>query len=785
MATSTTNYSFTLPEVGGDTDQWGTQLNSNWTLADTTLKTIADSVGDDVTLTGNDYLTISGQVITVGSVDLTADVTGTLPVGSGGTGLSALGTANQVLAVNAGATALEFQNAGSGTVTSVAISGSDGIEIDSGSPITTSGTIALGINATTLSTHLGLGSLATQSSITESQISDLQTYLTASSTATLTNKSGNISQWTNDSGYLTAETNNLSTVSGTLGIANGGTGSSSAATARVALLPTLTGNGSKLVSVNSGATDIEYISSSTLSITESQISDLQTYLTASSTATLTNKSGNISQWTNDSGYLTSESNDLTASVTWANVPNANITQGAVTQHQAALSITESQISDLGTYQTADAGLTSIAGLTTAADKMIYTTASDTYAVATLTSAGRALLDDADAAAQRTTLGLSIGSDVEAFSSTNADYSDATANFTGTLQNGGSNVLVDSDIDSSVQSYDSDTTKNDVANTFTANQIISVTDNTNAALRITQTGTGNALVVEDSANPDSTPFVIDATGTVLIGSTTAENTGYHLEVKSGGNSVIKMQAGDANTNYLGMGTATDALKNNINVYNNSGSPEMRFSVNSATRMRIDSNGNVLVGTDDTTLWDNSAGTTADNGVHISATGTEGFVSVARYNGVCLYLNRTGTDGTILQFRKDGTTVGSISTNANSLPSDRDFKKDINDLNLGLELVKKLKPKTYRYKINEDNSPFMTGLIAQDLEESLAQVGVAQNESWILQYNTDEEENQPKYALDYSKLIPVLTKAIQEQQALIESQQSQIDALTARIEALETA
>jgi FADH2 O2-dependent halogenase len=32
-----------------------------------------------------------------------------------------------------------------------------------------------------------------------------------------------------------------------------------------------------------------------------------------------------------------------------------------------------------------------------------------------------------------------------------------------------------------------------------------------ALRITQTGTGNALVVEDSANPDSTPFVVDATG----------------------------------------------------------------------------------------------------------------------------------------------------------------------------------------------------------------------------------------------------------------------------------
>jgi len=52
-------------------------------------------------------------------------------------------------------------------------------------------------------------------------------------------------------------------------------------------------------------------------------------------------------------YLTTESNDLTAAVTWANVPDANITQTSVTQHQAALTITESQISDLQSYLTAE------------------------------------------------------------------------------------------------------------------------------------------------------------------------------------------------------------------------------------------------------------------------------------------------------------------------------------------------------------------------------------------------------------------------------------------------
>jgi hypothetical protein len=42
-----------------------------------------------------------------------------------------------------------------------------------------------------------------------------------------------------------------------------------------------------------------------------------------------------------------------------------------------------------------------------------------------------------------------------------------------------------------------------------------------ALRITQTGTGNALVVEDSANPDATPFVIDASGNVGIGTSSPD------------------------------------------------------------------------------------------------------------------------------------------------------------------------------------------------------------------------------------------------------------------------
>lgn len=99
--------------------------------------------------------------------------------------------------------------------------------------------------------------------------------------------------------------------------------------------------------------------------------------------------------------------------------DANIVNGTVSSLASAIAIADGGTGsgtaggartnlglEIGTdVQAYDAGLASIAGLTTAADTMIYTTALDTYATTSLTSFARTLLDDADAATMRTTLGV--------------------------------------------------------------------------------------------------------------------------------------------------------------------------------------------------------------------------------------------------------------------------------------------------------------------------------------------------------------------------------------------
>ena len=334
------------------------------------------------------------------------------------------------------------------------------------------------------------------------------------------------------------------------------------------------------------------------------------------------------------------------------------------------------------------------------------------------------------------------------------------------------------------------------------QTIEFADGSAAAPSITNSGDTNTGIFFPAA--DTTAFTeggfermrIDSSGNVGIGSTsiTAIGTGVPtLELKgtsgsftgrSGGIALIT-QDGTTNKSYIY--ADTDLYIQSTTATNT------RFYTNNAERMRITSAGRVGIGTTSPsralhvatgvlTLANNNGALftdTSNAGVLLGSDNAIGYISgvTAAGTGTAkLLLQPFGeevlvaatTDNGAYNLQCNGTGVWGAGAYVNG--SDERIKEDIAPIQSGLDVVQKLNPVTYKYKEtwSKDQST-QTGFIAQELLTALeGEVYI----DGVVQQGGQEEY----YSVAYQNIIPILTKAIQEQQQIIND-------LKARIETLE--
>ena len=180
-----------------------------------------------------------------------------------------------------------------------------------------------------------------------------------------------------------------------------------------------------------------------------------------------------------------------------------------------------------------------------------------------------------------------------------------------------------------------------------------------------------------------------------------------------------------------------------------------------RMRITSGGDLLVNT--TTSSVSNPGT-------ILAVGGQSFFSVAASTSATNTLHVYSSTASAYRFYvgMDGT-VNATNTTISAI-SDQRFKENIRDLDVGLNQILALQPRRFDWKENKGkNIQNDRGFIAQEFEQVFPDmVG-----EWI----DPAPEGEEPYKSVRADLIPVLVKAIQEQQAIINGLEARLAALEA--------
>ena len=232
-----------------------------------------------------------------------------------------------------------------------------------------------------------------------------------------------------------------------------------------------------------------------------------------------------------------------------------------------------------------------------------------------------------------------------------------------------------------------------------------------------------------------------------------NAKLHIYKQAGDNTVNELLRLDCGENNHNVGKGGAIVFRDINVYTdtakiiaqrigNTGGSTLQFALRGSEAMRIQSAGQVCIGTNSTTV--SSSVVSA-----VFGSGSEATLKLGGHSGT----------HTMIQFFHTGTVVGSIisttTATAYNTSSDYRLKEDLKDF-AGLDMVSKIPVYDFKWKTDESRS---YGVMAHELEEVLPQAVIGEK---------DAEEMQ---SVDYSKIVPLLVKSIQELKAEVENLKSQ--------------
>lgn len=309
-----------------------------------------------------------------------------------------------------------------------------------------------------------------------------------------------------------------------------------------------------------------------------------------------------------------------------------------------------------------------------------------------------------------------------------------------------------------------------------NNVLQHTDGTAGELVINEAGADVDFRVESDTNVNAL-FVDGASGNVGIG-TSSPSAKVDIQTASGGigfrtfstsetaeRSTYSAYAALQLASYQSVSGSPYTKVSDI-VANGDGTVPsiMRFwtkasgSSSPAERLRIDASGNLLVGK---TSVDDSL-----NGIALYGVTTGPYISATASDAPVAVFNRKSTDGMLVLFRKDNTLVGSVSVTGSATSyntsSDYRLKEDLQPIADASSRLAALNPVNFAWKADGTRTD---GFIAHEVQAVVPQAV------------TGEKDGEAMQAIDHSKLVPLLTAALQEALAKIALLETRITALEA--------